>query len=138
MSEAEKADTRAFLRVCPESLRGLAEAPQHEADGGETKECQRLAVEVLPVLGEATAAIEPSEGSFHDPPPGQHLEALGLVGAFDDLDLDAAHGGPQSALELLALVAAIGVELQQEGKEAEQVGHEHDAAAAIVVESCGS
>jgi hypothetical protein len=37
---------------------------QHEADGGEAEERERLAVEALPVLGQPSAAAEPSEGAF--------------------------------------------------------------------------
>lgn len=56
------------------------------------------------------------------PAPGQHDEAVGLIGAFDDLDLGMLEGGFEAGLELSALVAAIGAELQQEGVEAEQAG----------------
>ena len=55
-----------------------------------------------------------------------------MVGTLDDLDLNVSQGCPQAALELLALVAAIGEELQKEGEEAEQAGHQHDAAVAVL------
>ena len=52
----------------------------------------------LPILCQTTATTEPCEGAFHDPSAWQNLEALGGVGALDDLQRPAseAHeGAPQ-------------------------------------------
>ena len=46
------------------SLGRIAELSQHEADGCEFQEREGVAIEVLPVLGEAAVAVEPGEGAF--------------------------------------------------------------------------
>src|SRR4051794_13468210 len=55
------------LRVCPGTSCGIAEPSQHEADRGKAEEGERLAVEVLPILGQSTAAVQPSYGAFDNP-----------------------------------------------------------------------
>jgi hypothetical protein len=40
------------------------------------------------VLGEPAAAVEPGKCSLDDPAFGQNFETFGLVGAFDDIDLE--------------------------------------------------
>src|SRR4051794_30170385 len=60
------ADLRS-LRVCPGTSCGIAEPSQHEADRGKAEEGERLAVEVLPILGQSTAAVQPSYGAFDNP-----------------------------------------------------------------------
>ena len=40
------------------------------------------------VADETAVAHEPAESAFYDPSMGEELEALGRVGAFDDLDLE--------------------------------------------------
>src|SRR5262249_21678699 len=59
-------------------------------------------------------------------------EALGLIGALDDLDVHARQNVAKTVLEAGALISAIGIELQQKGIEAEQGGHEKHAAIAIL------
>jgi hypothetical protein len=60
------------------------EASEHEPNHGEMDIGDGEAGPVFEVLGEAMASTEPSEGSLDDPALGQHLEAFGLTGAFDD------------------------------------------------------
>ena len=67
------------LRVCPGSLARIAELSEHEADGSELEEGQRVAVEVLPVLGQSPAAVEPGNGSLGDPALRQRDEAFDLI-----------------------------------------------------------
>jgi hypothetical protein len=93
-------------------------------------------IEALPILGEPSASAEPGEGSLDDPAFGQDNEALGLIGALDDLDVDALENGPQCVLECCALISAISVELQKEGVETEQRRHQEHAAVAIL-DVCG-
>ena len=88
------------------------------ADQSELEEGKRLAIEALPILGEPSASSEPGEGSLDDPSFGQDDEALGLIGAFEDLNVHALENGSQRILELRPLISAIGVELQKEGIEA--------------------
>jgi hypothetical protein len=89
-------------------------------------------VEALPVPGHPSASSEPCKGALHHPPSGQEDEALGAVAALDDLHIelrqDRFHGGA----ERRALIAAVGVELQQERLHAEQRGHHKRAAIAVL------
>src|SRR3954447_24998793 len=55
------------LRVCPGTSCGIAKPSQHEADRGKAEEGERLAVEVFPILGQSTAAVQPSYGAFDNP-----------------------------------------------------------------------
>jgi len=89
-------------------------------------------VEAFPVLGQSSAASEPSEGAFDDPALGQRDEACGLPRPLDDLDCDARQNPLRRALELWPLIAAIGVELDQERKGAEQARHQQRPAIAVL------
>jgi N-formylglutamate amidohydrolase len=55
------------LRVCPRTSSAIAKFSEHEADGCEAQECERLAIEVLPIFGKPSAAVEPSNGALDDP-----------------------------------------------------------------------
>ena len=58
---------RLFLRVRFETSARITKLSQHEADGSEFQEGERVAVEIFPVLGEAAAAVEPRNRAFNDP-----------------------------------------------------------------------
>lgn len=82
------------------------------ADAGDESEGGCAFDGFLPVLCEAAAASEPCECLLDDPAAWQDNEALGRVGALDDLDCPAAvaaHG----VLELVARIAAIGEDVAQ-------------------------
>ena len=64
------------------------------------------------ILGEATVPIEPCESALDDPAPRQQYEALGGIGAFDDLQCPFSNLGERVA-ELVASVAAIGKNMAQ-------------------------
>ena len=53
---AKKPAGTAALESVRELHRGLHSFPQHEADGCETQEGERLSVEALPILGEPAAS----------------------------------------------------------------------------------
>ena len=63
------------LRVRPETLCRITEFSEHESNGRELDEGERVAVEVLPVLGQSAAAVEPGDGAFDHPTPGLDDEA---------------------------------------------------------------
>ena len=84
---------------------------QHEADGGEAEEGQRLAIEAFPILGKSAAAAKPGEGAFDDPALGQNDEAFGVAESLDDLEVDARQNAFHRPLEFRPLVASVGVEL---------------------------
>jgi hypothetical protein len=78
------------------------------------------------------ASVEPCDGAFDDPSPGQHLEALRRIGAPDDLELHLAQHALQCGLELRPLIAGIGVELAQEREHPEERRHDQHAAIAVL------
>ena len=85
----------------------------------------------LAILGQSSAAVEPSEGALHDPALGQYDKVLGLIGALDDRQLEPVADLAQARLEGRALIGAVGVEPQQDRVEAEQGGHDPDAGAVL-------
>ena len=60
------------------------------ADMGDGGPCCGAFDGFFPVLGETAAPAEPCEGAFDDPSAREDLEAVGLVGALDDLDRPAS------------------------------------------------
>ena len=88
-------------------------------------------VQAFPILGQAAAPVQPSNGALYDPAFRQHHE-LARVRALDDLHVDPAADPGQSLLELRPGVAAVGVELEQERIQPEQGGHHQHAAIAVL------
>ena len=84
---------------------------EHEADRGETQECQGIAGEVFKVLGQSPASVELGEGAFDNPTSRQKLKPFGLIGAFDDFDLKVRQDFGRSLLKDRALISAISKEL---------------------------
>ena len=84
------------------------------------------------VLSQSSATAEPSESAFDDPAFGQWDEACGLTRPLDDLDVDARQDPFHRAPELWPLVAAVGIELDQERKGAEQARHQQRPAVAVL------
>ena len=77
------------LRVRPETLYGITKPSQHEANGSEAQERQRCSVEVLPIFGEPSAAVEPRDSAFNDPTTWEHHKLMsGLIGSLDDFGFD--------------------------------------------------
>ena len=95
----ENPATRAPLRVRPETLCRITEFSEHESNGRELDEGERVAVEVLPVLGQSAAAVEPGDGAFDHPTPGLDDEALHPIGSLDDLGLEIGQDAGQGAAE---------------------------------------
>jgi Amidohydrolase family len=58
------ADAMRMLRVRPKTSSWITEFSEHEADGCEFQERKGAAVEIFPVLGEATTAVEPGDRAF--------------------------------------------------------------------------
>jgi len=120
------------LRVCPGTLSGIAEFSEHEADGCEAQERERFSIEVLPIFGEPSAAVEPRNGALDDPAPGQHHKSLGLIGALDDFSFEMGQGSRQGILEFRPLIGAIGKQLLQARMHPGQGCKKEDAAVAIL------
>ena len=100
--------------------------------GSEAQESERLAIEVLPILGEPAAAIEPSDGAFDDPAFGHEFEADCGIRSLDDFNFNVGKCFCERVGELRPLIAAVGEEFLQEGKHPKQCRHDQNAAVAIL------
>ena len=96
------------------------------------QERERLSIEIFPILREPSAPPEPCECSFHDPSLGQDDKGFSVIRALDDFDIHLRHYFRDSAAKHRALIAAIGVEFQQERIHAEHRRHDQRAAIAIL------
>ena len=121
-----------FLRVRPETLCRITEFSEHESNGRELDEGERVAVEVLPVLGQSAAAVEPGDGAFDHPTPGLDDEALHPIGSLDDLGLEIGQDAGQGAVKDRALIGAVGEQFPEKGKQTEQGRQQRETAAAIL------
>ena len=86
----------------------ITEFSEHESNGRELDEGERVAVEVLPVLGQSAAAVEPGDGAFDHPTPGLDDEALHPIGSLDDLGLEIGQDAGQGAVKDRPLIGAVG------------------------------
>ena len=122
----------ADLRVRPETLCRITEFSEHESNGRELDEGERVAVEVLPVLGQSAAAVEPGDGAFDHPTPGLDDEALHPIGSLDDLGLEIGQDAGQGAVKDRALIGAVGEQFPEKGKQTEQGRQQRETAVAIL------
>lgn len=99
------------------------DASGEDAYVGDEDPCLGAGDGSFPILGQASAASEPCKGAFDDPAARQEFEALGDVGAFDDLQVPIADLG-QCAAEFGPGIAAVGEYMAQPGK-ARANGLEH-------------
>ena len=123
---------RAALRVRPETLCRITEFSEHESNGRELDEGERVAVEVLPVLGQSAAAVEPGDGAFDHPTPGLDDEALHPIGSLDDLGLEIGQDAGQGAVKDRPLIGAVGEQFPEKGKQTEQGRQQRETAVAIL------
>ena len=96
------------------------------------KKRQRFSIEVFEILGQPPATTEPRKGSFDDPTSGQNLEALGRVGALDDLGDDVRQSLFLRLAKLRSLIAAVREQLLQKRELSEQRAQNENAAIAIL------
>ena len=120
------------LRVRPGTLCRITEFSEHESNGRELDEGERVAVEVLPVLGQSAAAVEPGDGAFDHPTPGLDDEALHPIGSLDDLGLEIGQDAGQGAVKDRALIGAVGEQFPEKGKQTEQGRQQRETAVAIL------
>ena len=121
-----------LLRVRPETLCRITEFSEHESNGRELDEGERVAVEVLPVLGQSAAAVEPGDGAFDHPTPGLDDEALHPIGSLDDLGLEIGQDAGQGAVKDRPLIGAVGEQFPEKGKQTEQGRQPRETAVAIL------
>ena len=89
-------------------------------------------VAVFPVLGEAAAATQPTDGSFDYPTFVRDDEAFGAIGTADDFGDEARHEARQAVMENRSGVGAVGEQLREERELSEHCGQEHQPAVAIL------
>ena len=121
-----------LLRVRPETLCRITEFSEHESNGRELDEGERVAVEVLPVLGQSAAAVEPGDGAFDHPTPGLDDEALHPIGSLDDLGLEVGQDAGQGAVKDRPLIGAVGEQFPEKGKQTEQGRQQRETTVAIL------
>ena len=96
------------------------------------QKCERLSIEILPVLGQSSTTTEPRKGPFDNPPPRQDLEGLGRIGTLDDFRDEAGQGFLLRIAKLWSLIAAIGEQLLKKRKFPEQCAQDESASIAIL------
>ncbi len=123
---------RESLRVRLETLRRITEFSEHRPDGREAEESERVVVEVLPVLGEPAASIEPADGSLDEPALRLADEAFGAVATFDDLDLEMWQCVGDAVVENPPSIGTFGEHPAQERELSEQGGQQQHAPVAVL------
>jgi hypothetical protein len=96
------------------------------------QERERFSVEILPILGEPSAAIEPRNGALDDPAFGQDRKSADLIGTFDDFNVEMRQNSCKRFRKLWSLISAVGEERFQKGEHAEQCLHDENASIAIL------
>ena len=96
------------------------------------QKCERLSVEILPILGEPSAAIEPGDGALDDPAFGQDHKSADPIGTFDDFNVEMRQYFCNRFRKLRSLISAVGEERLQKGKHPEQGRHDQNASIAIL------
>jgi len=91
------------------------EPSEHDADHGETDEGDSGSRVAFEVFGETATATDPGEGALDDPALGQHLEAVGDIASFHDLQFPASRACDDEG-HLLATVAAVGEDALDKGE----------------------
>src|SRR5271170_54458 len=93
---------------------------------------QRFDVEILPILGEPAATIQPRNRAFDNPAFRQNDKTLGLIAAADDLDFELRHDFNQSSVEDRAAIGRVGKKFLQKREHAEQRRQQQKATVAIL------
>ena len=89
-------------------------------------------VEILPILGKATTAVQPTNRAFNDPAFWQHDEPCGSVATPDDFSCEVRHNGCQTIMEHRTRIGAVGKQSLEERVLSKQRGQNHDATVAIL------
>jgi hypothetical protein len=105
---------------------------EHEADGGDAQECERLLVEALPILGQSSTPTEPGKSSFDNPAPRQNLETFRRIGTLDDFRHEVWQSLLLRRAKDWSLISTIGEQLLQEREFPEQGAQNENAAVAIL------
>src|SRR6185436_19820297 len=93
---------------------------------------ERFSVEILPILGEPSAAIELGNGALDDPAFGQDHKSADLIGTVDDFDVEMRKNFCECLRKFWSLISAVGEQRLQKWKHAEQCRHHQNASIAIL------
>ena len=89
-------------------------------------------IEVLPILGEPTAAVEPTNCAFDNPASGENDKALDAIGALDDFGLQMGQDRGQRGVEDRPVIGAVGKEFPEKWEHPKQGRQHQDPAGAIL------
>ena len=92
------------------------QSPDEQLHGGDVNPGFGAGDRSLEILGQAAVSIEPSEGSFDDPSPGEQLKSGRVSGAFDDLDGPFAEFD-EGVAQIGAVIDTVGEEMAQPWKQ---------------------
>jgi hypothetical protein len=107
------------------------QASQHDADHGQPDEGSDGAGVALEIARQAAVAADPGQGAFDDPAPGQDDEFVQFI-ALDDLKHPTTGAGRRSR-GAWSLIAGIGEDALDEGKEAAGASIENQSRAVAVL-----
>ena len=96
------------------------------------EEGQSGSVQIFPVLGEPATTVQPSDGPFDDPSLGQYHEALRPIRPLYNFDLETGRDCADRGGENRPLIGAIGEQLFEKRKAAEQSRKQQHTAVAIL------
>jgi hypothetical protein len=126
-SEPPKGRSRWTLTLL-ESVRKVSywvtQFSEHETDGRKAYESHRHRGQVLKILGETAASIEPCEGSLDNPPAWQDFETFGRIRPLHDRDGKPRQCLRQRVTEFRTLISAVSEQLLKERIKAEHGGHD--------------
>ena len=111
---------------------GLQSFSKHESDGCKSEEGQCIAVEVLKIFGEGTAAVEPADHALNSPAFWQNHKSFGLIRTFNDFSLQAGEDLRKIGIEERPLMCTVGKQFLQKREQTKQSGQELNAAVAIL------
>ena len=120
------------LRVRFKSSSRVTKLSQHQTDGSKFQERESIAVEILPVLGEAAASVEPRNRAFDNPTLGQLDKSFGAIGTFNDFGFEVRQDFGERVCKKRPLIGAVGEQLLKEWKKTFHRGQQIDAAVAIL------
>ena len=89
-------------------------------------------IEIFPVLGEPSTAIEPPDSAFDNPAFGKHDEAFDLIAPSDDLGNEVRYDARQTVVEHRPGIGAVSKQLLEKRELPEQAGQQQNAAVAIL------
>ena len=102
----------------------ITQLSEHETDGREAYESHRHGGQVLKVLGETAASIEPCESPLDNPSARQDFKPRGGVRSLHNRDGKSRQGFRQRVTEFRTLISAVGEQLLKERIKAEHGRHD--------------